>query len=46
MELSADIGGPMSFILFVAIPVLIAVGIAYAIMKVRRRRERDPNAGE
>jgi hypothetical protein len=39
MEMIADIGGPMSFILFVAIPVLIVVGIVYGIIKARERRE-------
>jgi len=39
MEMSADIGGPMPCLLFIAIAILIVVGIVYGFMKVRRRRE-------
>jgi len=39
MEVSADLGGPMPCFLMVAIAVLVVVGIIYAFMKARRRRE-------
>jgi len=39
MEMSADLGGPMPCLLFVTIAVLIVVGIIYAFMKARQRRE-------
>jgi hypothetical protein len=39
MEMSADIGGPMPCLLFIAIAILVIVGIVYAFMKARQRRE-------